>query len=225
MAELKIIIGNKRYSSWSLRGWLAIEHTGIPFSEVKLELDTATFYDEIIKYSPAKRVPTLIDNDITVWDSAAIIDYCAMLSPDKYWWPTDKTAYALARSIFNEMHSGFPELRTHAPMNLVGRWQNLIFSDAIKTEVRRIVEIWSNCREQHGSDGDFLFGAFSAADMMFAPITARLATYGMPVNQISADYITAVRAHSAVNAWFEDAGKETGIVMADLVDKNATHIG
>ncbi|MBV1900380.1 MAG: glutathione S-transferase family protein [Kordiimonadaceae bacterium] len=187
MPEIKIIIGNKRYSSWSLRGWLAVDHTGLPYDEIKLRLDTPSFYEEIVKYNPAKRVPTLVDGDIAVWDSAAIIDYCARLAPEKFWWPSDKAAYALARSVFNEMHSGFTEIRTHMPMNLVDSWQNLTLSNGIKTDVRRIVEIWTECRARYGADGEFLFGEFSAVDMMFAPITTRFATYGIAVNSVSSD--------------------------------------
>ncbi|MBL4838294.1 MAG: glutathione S-transferase family protein [Kordiimonadaceae bacterium] len=225
MPEIKIIIGNKRYSSWSLRGWLAIDHTGLPYNEIKLRLDTPSFYEEIVKYSPAKRVPTLLDGDIAVWDSAAIIDYCARLVPEKFWWPADKAAYALARSVFNEMHSGFTEIRAHMPMNLVDNWQNLTLSDGIKTDVRRIVGIWTECREKHGAGGAFLFGEFSAVDMMFATITTRLTTYGIAVNSVSSDYINAVRNYPAMDKWFTEAVTETEIVSADQLDEGITHLG
>lgn len=225
MSDLKIIIGNKRYSSWSLRGWLAIEHSGLPYEEVLLELDTPSFYKEIVKYSPAKRVPTLMDGDIAVWDSAAIIDYCAALAPEKFWWPEEKAAYAHARSIFNEMHSGFFEVRTHMPMNLNDQWQGLTFSEPLEKEIRRIESLWSECREKYGANGDFLFGQFSAVDMMFAPITTRLTTYGVTVNETAAAYIAAVRNHPSVVAWHEAAFKETQIVEIDQLPADITHLG
>ncbi len=225
MSELKIIIGNKRYSSWSLRGWLAAEHTGLPYKEILLQLDTPRFYEEIVKYSPAKRVPTLLDGEIAVWDSAAIIDYCAKLAPEKFWWPEDKAAYAHARSIFNEMHSGFTEIRSHMPMNLQGQWQDLALSDALQKDISRVEALWTECRRNYGAGGDYLFGEFSAADMMFAPVTTRLATYGIKVNETAAQYIESVRNQPSVKAWFTDAQKETEIVDVDQLDINITRLG
>ncbi len=225
MTELKIIIGNKRYSSWSLRGWLAVEHTGLPYSEVLLQLDTPSFYEEIVKYSPAKRVPTLLDGNIAVWDSAAIIDYCARLAPEKYWWPEDKAAYAHAKSIFNEMHSGFTEIRSHMPMNLQDKWQGLSLSEALQKDIVRVETLWTECRARFGASGDYLFGDFSAVDMMFAPVTTRLATYGIEVNETATAYIAAVRNHPSVAAWYTDALKETEVVDIDQLEADITHIG
>jgi len=225
MSDLKIIIANKRYSSWSLRGWLAIEHTGLPYKEILLPLDTPVFYEEIVKYNPAMKVPTLLDGSIAVWDSAAIIDYCTRLAPNKFWWPTDKEAYAYARSIFNEMHSGFNTIRSHMPMNLQGQWQNLSLNKTLETEVRRIETIWSECRKKYGSTGAFLFGDFSAVDMMFAPVTARFATYGIQVNETANAYIKSVRQHPSVAAWYAAAIQETEVVPADQLDLNITHLG
>lgn len=225
MSELKIIIGNKRYSSWSLRGWLALEHAGLSYEEILLELDTPEFFEEIVKYNPAKKVPTLLDGDTAVWDSAAIIEYCARLAPEKFWWPEDKKAYALAISIFNEMHSGFFEIRGNMPMNLNDKWENLTFGDALQNEINRMESLWTEGREKFGANGDFLFGNFSAVDIMFAPITTRFATYGVKVNDTAVSYIEAVRNHPSVAAWYEAASKETRIVDIDQLGAGITHLG
>jgi len=225
MSQLKIIIGNKRYSSWSLRGWLAVKHTGLPFEEIMLQLDTPSFYREIEKYSKARKVPTLVDGDITVWDSAAIIDYCARLAPAKFWWPEDKAAYAFARSIFGEMHSGFMEIRTHMPMNLNGQWRELTFSAALQKELDRVEQLFTECRENYGTDGDFLFGGFSAADMMFAPLVTRLDTYGVPLGDTAREYVDAVLAYPALQAWAKEGKQETDIVDIDQLPENIKSLG
>ena len=225
MSDLKIIIANKTYSSWSLRGWLAVDHTGLPFEEIKLELDTPSFYEEIAKYSPAKRVPTLLDGDAAVWDSAAIIDYCARISPDKFWWPADRTAYAHARSIFNEMHAGFTELRSHMPMNLAGKWSGLTTSEGVEKDIRRAEHIFKDCRERFGADGDFLFGNFSATDMMFTPVASRLATYGIALDTTVQAYVDAIHTYPAFQRWQADANNETSVVIADALPADTTHLG
>jgi len=225
MSRLKIVIGNKKYSSWSLRGWLAVRHTELPYEEIQLNLDTPDFYEKITRYSPARQVPTLIDDDTVVWDSAAIIDYCARLMPDKYWWPEDNKAYAMARSIFCEMHSGFAALRNHMPMNMQGRWTGLSLSEQVNKDVRRIEKIWTQCREQHGEGGDFLFGGFSAADMMFAPVVSRFITYDIPLNSVAGAYRDAVSAYSSFTEWHADASHETAIVAIDQLPNTITRLG
>jgi len=225
MSQLKIVIGNKRYSSWSLRGWLAVNHTGLPFEEIKLRLDTPSFYTEIKKYSAARKVPTLVDGAITVWDSAAIIDYCARLAPNKYWWPEDTAAYALARSIFGEMHSGFSKIRTHMPMNLQGQWTGLEFSEALTKELARVEMLFTECRDKHGAAGAFLFGGFSAADMMYAPLVTRLDTYGIALNTTARAYVDAVLAHAPVAAWVAEAQLETDIVEVDQLPDDIRYLG
>lgn len=225
MTQLQIIIGNKRYSSWSLRGWLAVKHTGLSMREIYLELDTPSFYTELDKYDVARKVPALIDGDITVWDSAAIIDYCAHIAPEKYWWPTDKAAYALARSIFNEMHSGFTEIRTHMPMNLKGKWRGLTFSEPLQAELTRAEKLFTRARENYGSGGAFLFGEFSAADMMFAPLATRLDTYGVDLNATVRAYVDAILSHPDFKAWKADALKEDTIVAFDQLPDDIQHLG
>jgi glutathione S-transferase len=222
---MKIIIGTKTYSSWSLRGWLAVAHTGLDFEEVKLALTTPEFKTSIPDLSPTKLVPVLHHEGRQIWDSLAIIDYCARLTPKKNWWPEDLGAYGAARSIAAEMHSGFMGLRTHAPMNFRGRWSNLTLSDAVAADVKRIDQIWQQCRNGYGAGGDFLFGGFGAADMMYAPIVSRFTTYDIDVSPISRAYMDAILNHPLMVRWQEDAATEDQVVPIDEVDPNATHLG
>jgi len=225
MSDLKIIIGTKNYSSWSLRGWLAVRHTGLPFDEIKLRLDTPEFYERIKEFSPTSCVPALCDGDVRVWDSLAIIDYCARIAPEQFWWPEDKAAYANARSIAAEMHSGFMGLRGNAPMNMRGRWTGLTLSDAVQKNVDRIDHIWSDARTRFGAGGDFLFGDFSAADMMYAPVVSRFETYGIKVSDTAQAYMDAVLAHPYIQEWKADAATESQVVHQDEIPADATSLG
>lgn len=225
MANMTIIIGNKTYSSWSLRGWLAAEHTGLPYREVKLRLDTPDFYNEIKKYTPVSKVPTLMHGETPIWDSAAIIDYCARLAPEKFWWPEDLSAYGHARAVFNEMHSGFIAMRSHMPMNMRGSWQNMTMSDEVAKDVARADELFSDCRSKYGAEGDFLFGHFGAADMMFAPVCSRLKTYGIKLSDKAGAYVEAVLGYESVKKWIDGAMTETDVVAVDELPADATHLG
>lgn len=224
MTSLTIVVGNKNYSSWSLRGWLAAMHTGFPVSEIVLQLDTPSFYDEIEKYNPARKVPTLLHDGIRVWDSAAIIDYCARLAPDAYWWPDDMRAYAMARSVTAEMHSGFAALRENVPMNLRKSWSG-DFGKNVLDDIKRIDHIWSECRTRFGADGDFLFGQFSAADMMYAPVVARFISYNAAVSSISQTYMQAVRGYPLIDRWYSESATEKAIVEFDEIAEGATCLG
>lgn len=225
MHTLTIIIGNKNYSTWSLRGWLAARHTGLPCDEVKIDLYTPGSKAELLKHSPTGMVPALVHGDRVVWDSLAIIDYCARLAPERYWWPDDMAAYGFARSIAAEMHSGFMGLRTHAPMNLKGAWSGLTLGDAVARDVARADTLWSEARTRFGQDGDFLFGRFSAADMMYAPVVTRLNTYGMQVSETARAYMDAVLAHPLMIEWTKEGLTETAIIAAGEVPKDAAHLG
>lgn len=225
MPHLNLIIGNKVYSSWSLRGWLAMKHAGLPFEETKLPLDTPEFYSKITHLSPSLCVPALHHDGTVIWDSMAIIDYCARLAPEKFWWPDDTAAYGYARSITAEMHSGFTALRTAAPMQLRSKWSNLTLSSNVQKDVTRIDSLWQECREKFGANGDFLFGEFSAADMMYVPIATRFLTYGIKTSQIAHDYIKAVRNHPFINEWYHDALQETDIVVAGDIPEGAKTLG
>lgn len=225
MAELKIIIGNKNYSTWSLRGWLAAMHTGLPVEEVKIDLYTPGSKAELLRHSPTGLVPALVHGSITVWDSLAIIDYCARLAPEKYWWPEDNAAYAFARAVAAEMHSGFAALRSHAPMNIRGAWSGLTLGASVAADVARIDTLWSEAREKFGSDGNFLFGEFSATDMMFAPVVHRFEAYSMPVSPTARAYMDAVLAQPLMQQWSKAGLAETAIIEAGEVPKGATRLG
>jgi glutathione S-transferase len=225
MSDLTLIIGTKTYSSWSLRGWLALHHTGLPFKEVKLHLDTPGFYTEVRKYTPVAKVPTLIHGKEAIWDSAAIIDYCARLAPEKFWWPEDLAAYGHARAIFNEMHSGFTAVRSHMPMNMRGLWQDMTMSEAVRKEVARLDALFTECRERFGKGGDFLFGKFSAADIMYAPVCSRLRTYSIDLGPVADRYLESVMKSEGVQLWLADALTETESVPIDEIPLNATHLG
>lgn len=225
MPALTIVIGNKNYSSWSLRGWLAVKHTGLPFDEIKIDLYTPGAKDEIRSHSPAGFVPILKDSGTLVWDSLAIIDYCARLAPEKYWWPEHMSAYATARSAAAEMHSGFAALRTHAPMNFRDSWSGLEVAPEVQADIDRIQEIWTECRTKHGNGGDFLFGGFSAADMMYAPVVSRFRTYSIAVNDTCRAYMEAVEAHPAYDEWRAAGIKEELIVPKGQLPLDATRLG
>ncbi|TNE61751.1 MAG: glutathione S-transferase family protein [Alphaproteobacteria bacterium] len=225
MEKPTIVIGTKTYSSWSLRGWLAVAHTGLDFEEIKLPLDTPEFHERIRHLSPSGFVPALRHGDVQVWDSLAIIDYCARIAPNKFWWPEGPVAYGFARSVAAEMHSGFTALRGAAPMNLRARYAGLKLSDRVRKDVDRIDSLWTQCRSRFGGDGHFLFGAFSAADMMYAPVVARFIGYGVSLSPTATAYRDAMRAHPLINRWYEDAATETQVVAQDEIDPNATMLG
>ncbi len=230
MAALKIIIGNKNYSTWSLRGWLAAMHMGLPVEEVKFDLYTPGSKAELLKHSPSGMVPALVHGDIVVWDSLAIIDYCARLAPDKFWWPDGDAAYAFARSISAEMHSGFMGLRTHAPMNIRGKWSGLTLGDSVAADVARADALWVEARERFGKNankngGNFLFGEFSAADMMFAPVVHRFETYSIEMNPTARAYMDAVLAQPLMAEWTKEGMKETAIITQGERPADMTHLG
>lgn len=204
--SLTLVIGNKNYSSWSMRPWIALRAAGIPFEEVVIPLYTGDDSKRrILEFTPSGKVPTLIDGDVTVWDSLSIIEYAAERFPDAPFWPQDRAARALARSVSAEMHSGFMALRNECGMNLHRPVRAKTLSDDALANVARVQEIWSDCRIRFGKGGPYLFGAFSAADAMYAPVVTRFHTYAIDVSAVSRDYMMAMQAHPAVRAW-TDAG-------------------
>ncbi len=225
MSELNIVIGTKTYSSWSLRGWLAVAHTGIDYSETMLPLDTPDFHEKIGELSPTRCVPVLHHDTQKIWDSLAIIDYCSRLAPHKNWWPENLKAFGMARSISAEMHSGFTALRSVAPMNFRDRWTDLTLSGAVQKDVTRIDQIWQECRRDFGQTGDFLFGDFGAADMMYAPVVSRFQTYGIKPSSISQTYMQNVLSHPLIKQWIAGSRLETQIVAVDQIASDATHLG
>lgn len=215
---MRLVIGNKTYSSWSLRAWAAAKLSGLDFEEVLVPLDTPEFANRVREVSPAARVPVLVDGDLAVWDSLAIIEYLAELAPAGRLWPQDRAARARARSICAEFHSGFPDLRGHYPMNLRRRPSPHPRSPDAARDIARVCEIWRECRAEHAGEGDFLFGAFSAADCFFAPVVTRFLTYLLPMGEVERAYAEAVMAHPILVEWREGAANETWVVDADEVD-------
>ncbi|MGO8992746.1 MAG: glutathione S-transferase family protein [Polyangiaceae bacterium] len=209
MSELTLYIGNKNYSSWSLRAWLALKHVGTPFKEVVIPLDghgkpTAA----IAAVSPSGKVPALRYGEMVVWDSLAIGEYLAEEFHQAHLWPTERIARATARSASAEMHSGFPALRSQLPMNIRRHPIHLALTPEVEAEVARIVAIWGECRRRFGAAGPFLFGKFTLADAMFAPVATRFRTYGVPMDEVTAAYVAAIHELPTMHEWTEAAKHE-----------------
>lgn len=209
----ELVIGNKNLSSWSLRPWLVLKYFGIPFSEVLVELRAPDRHLDILKHSPAGRVPVLKHDGFLVWDSLAIIEYIADTHSDKALWPEDTKARAVTRSVSAEMHSGFAPLRDEFPMYFVDVREGVTPSEEARADMQRIVDIWRDCRARFGAGGKFLFGAFSAADAMYAPVASRFNTYRIDLAQFGDDgtaarYRDSMMAMPEMLAWAEDARKE-----------------
>ena len=210
---MKLVIGNKNYSSWSMRPWLAMRASGIPFEEIFIPLYTGdTDKRRILDVSRAGKVPVLVDGEITIWDSLAIIEYLAERLPEKRLWPDDRAARAHARSISAEMHSGFAALRNECGMNLHRPVGATTLSDEARTNIARIQEIWTECRRHSGKSGPFLFGAFGAADAMFAPVVHRFRTYAIAVSLEVKAYMDTMMALPAFQEWTEAGLAETLVI-------------
>ena len=205
---LHLVIGNKRYSSWSMRPWLVLKAFDIPFEETVVPLRQPETRAQILKFSLAGKVPVLIDGKTSVWESLAIIEYLAEQFPTHAIWPKDAGARAHGRAIASEMHAGFQPVRQTLPMNLGKRYAAPVLSDELKTNVDRIEESWRTARANFGTGGPFLFGAFSAADAMYAPVVTRFETYQIPVASDTALYMDAIIGHPAFRAWSEAAKLE-----------------
>ncbi|MES2750545.1 MAG: glutathione S-transferase family protein [Pseudomonadota bacterium] len=210
---LTLVIGNKNYSSWSMRPWMALKGADIPFNEIVIPLYTGDADKKrILSFTRSGKVPALIDGDITVWDSLAIIEYAAERFPAAKLWPKDVASRAHARSISAEMHSSFMALRNECGMNIHRPVGAKSMSDAAKTDIVRIQQIWSECRALHGGEGPFLFGAFSGADAMFAPVIHRFRTYAVDVTPPVRAYMDTMLANAAFQEWTEMALAETLVI-------------
>jgi glutathione S-transferase len=212
MGDMTLVIGNKNYSSWSLRPWLAMKMAGLDFREVVIPLYEGDYKKKILKYSPAGKVPILVDGPVTVWDSLAILEYLAEKFSEKNLWPTDKTIRAHARAISCEMHSGFMALRKECPMDIRKDPENKILSDQARIDVGRIQAIWSDTRRQYGQKGDFLFGKFTIADAMFAPVVFRFRTYGIQLDATARAYSGAMLGLPALQEWIQAAQEEPYVI-------------
>jgi glutathione S-transferase len=206
---LKLVVANKLYSSWSLRPWAVLKAFDIPFEEIVIPLRQADSRDRLLEYSPSGKVPVLIDDDVVVWESMAIIEYLAEAFPDRTIWPREVKARAHARAIANEMHSGFQPLRQACPMHLGARFATPPLIDPLKANIDRIEDIWSGARNRFGAGGPYLFGGFTAADAMYLPIVTRFETYGVPVREATRAYMDTMLAHPAFIEWRTGAYKES----------------
>lgn len=216
MAELTLVIGNKNYSSWSMRAGVAAYASGLAFEEVVLPLDTSEFKGRIGDYSPSGKVPVLNHGDVRVWESLAIVEYLAELAPEAGLWPKDREARARARAVSAEMHSGFAALRKTLPMNIHRPPKPFPYGEDVAAEIARILAIWLECLTASG--GPFLFGGFGGADAMYVPVVWRLHTYQVDVAPEIRGYMDAVIAHPAVARWVEGALEESWIIPHDEVD-------
>ena len=215
MSDLTLVIGNKNYSSWSMRAWVLLAQLGIDFEERKLRFDSDEWDAGIGRWSPTGLVPVLWRGDVAVWDTLAIAETVAEWFPGKGAWPMDPVARAFARSASAEMHSGFRSLRSGMPMNIRSSHPGKGMTPQVRKDIDRIELLWREARSRFGSGGDFLFGRFSAADAMFAPVVMRFATYGVACSPVAQRYCEAVKAAAAVRDWCEGARAETEFVAED----------
>ena len=218
MSALTLIIGNKNYSAWSLRPWLAMRHSGIAFEEILVPLLCDGYKEKLLAHSAAGKVPILKDGETTVWESLAILEYVAERFPDAGLLPDDPAARATARAAAAEMHAGFLAIRGNMPMNLRKSLPGRGRADGIDADVARVCALWNECRARFGQDGPFLFGRFSIADAMYVPLVTRLRTYDVAVDDVSAAYCQTILNLPAFLEW-EAAGKaETWIIEEDEVE-------
>lgn len=214
MARLTLVIGNKNYSSWSLRPWLAMRQAGLDFAEIRIPLDAPTTYQEIRRYSPSGRVPVLLHGDLTIWESLAICEYIAE-NFAKNLWPEDSAAKAVARSISAEMHAGFQSLREVMPMDCRARLCLLGVNPRVQADIERIATIWRNCRKHFGINGNFLFSHFTIVDAMFAPVVSRFVTYDVKLDAVAQAYVETMWALPAMREWVAAAHDE----VENIIDR------
>ncbi len=205
-----LVIGNKNYSSWSLRPWLALRVAGIPFEEIRIPLYGPGSKQQILRHSPAGKVPVLVAPEVTVWESLAILEYLADRHPEAALWPADSAQRAHARAVSTEMHAGFAALRANLTMNVRKTFPDHPATPDVMADIARIQAIWKECLQRSG--GPFLFGAFGNADAMFAPVVTRFITYSIKADAASARYIAAIRALPALNEWYDAARGETEVL-------------
>lgn len=208
MANYTLVIGNKKYSSWSLRPWLLLVHGGIAFDEVRIALRKPDTADRIREHSPSGRVPVLHAGKLTIWDSLAIAEFLAERHPNSVRWPADLEVRARARSVSAEMHSGFSALRQNMPMHCDAYYPGAGRTPEVLADIARITEIWNDCRARFGAGGPFLFGAFSIADAMYAPVVFRFRTYGVELDAVCRAYVDTMTALPAMQRWLAEATAE-----------------
>ena len=220
MSPLTLVIGSRNYSSWSLRPWILLRHLGLPFSLLQFQLDTPEFAAEIGKLSPTRRVPVLIHGELRIWESLAICEYVSELA-DGRGWPADPARRALARSVAAEMHSGFAALRAACPMNARATGRRVPMTAPLERDLKRIDAIWSGCRRDHGEQGPFLFGGFSVADAMFAPVALRARSYSLPLSGLASRYLETMLSDPHLCDWIEASRLETQVIPKEEVGAGA----
>lgn len=214
MSTLTLVLGTKNYSSWSLRPWLLLRHLGIAFDERVIHFDTQEFATQVPQLSPSRRVPVLLHGELRVWDSLAICEYASELAGGRGW-PADPALRAEARALAAEMHAGFPALRAACPMNARARNRRVPMTPELERDVERVTAIWDACRRRPRADGPWLFGAYSAADAMYAPVALRFLTYGLPAAGAAADYLQTALADAELRRWIADAETEGVVIPSD----------
>lgn len=212
MSSLTLVIGNKNYSSWSMRPWLVLRHFGIPFDEVRIPLYLPESRPKLAVWSPSGLVPLLRDGDLKVWDSLAICEYLNERFPEHQLWPADREARATARAVSAEMHSGFTHLRGNMVMNIRARHPGKGRTPECLQDIERIVALWTDCRARFGAGGDFLFGRFCIADAMYAPVATRFQTYGVELEGAARAYADALLALPAVQEWAAAGVAESEVI-------------
>ena len=211
-SPLTLVIGNKNYSSWSLRAWLILRQAGLEAEEILIALNEKGYKTELLKHSPSGRVPCLIHGDVKIWDSLAIGEYANELAPDARLWPEDRAARAVARAVSCEMHSGFSALRANMPMNIRSSFPKEGRKPGVQEDIDRVKAIWRLCLTRHGGDGPFLFGHFTIADAMYAPVVSRFRTFAVELGEQEQTYADAVWALPAMKQWIEAAENEPMVI-------------
>jgi glutathione S-transferase len=217
MSELQLTIGNKNYSSWSLRPWILLKHLGLSFTERLIPLDTPEFARDVAIISPTRRVPVLRNDDLLVWDSLAICEYVCELAGRG--WPAAQDARAVARAVSAEMHAGFSILRSQWPMNARAVGRRTAANPERTADITRVEELWADCRRRFGAGGPWLFGEYSVADAMYAPVVLRLRTYGAHLRETSTEYVTTVLGDNHMQDWLAAAEAESWTIEASEIGR------
>jgi glutathione S-transferase len=217
MSELQLTIGNKNYSSWSLRPWILLKHLGLSFTERLIPLDTPEFARDVAIISPTRRVPVLRNDDLLVWDSLAICEYVCELAGRG--WPAAQDARAVARAVSAEMHAGFSILRSQWPMNARAAGRRTAANPERTADITRVEELWADCRRRFGAGGPWLFGEYSVADAMYAPVVLRLRTYGARLRETSTEYVTTVLGDNHMQDWLAAAEAESWTIEASEIGR------
>jgi len=218
MSRLTLVIGNKNYSSWSLRPWIFLRHHKVEFEEQRVPLFAAATAGELAGYDSDFKVPVLLDGDLVVWDSLSILEYVSEAYLANRGWPDGRRARSVARSVSSEMHSSFFNIRNELPMNCRKQLENIKLSGEAEREIARVMWLWRKCRSEYGSGGQWLFGDYSIADAMFAPVALRFSEYGIRLSGVEADYLDSVLQHPGIIEWVEAGRLETEVIEANEIE-------